>query len=436
MRKSTLAILCMMAILWPAANALAALDGWVSFGNGNQHESPEVVLTNVGDNSVDLNISLSGALLTELGTRGGMFTELRIPESGILSEIGSPMLPAVRRLVEIPYGAEISLEIISMNSSLRQIGELGITRPIIPVQAPVPKVPGALESAPFAIDDEAYASAALYPAVTARLGEVSNIRGHRIVQVEFFPIQYSPALGVMNITTEAVLRVRYSNGDMDRTRTSIARLWSSRFDGWITGKILNNESFSAAASKGRSDDGMLVIVDDALEATVADFVNWKEAIGFDVTVANTSTAGSTATDIKAHIQNAYDTWTSPPLTFVVLVGDAGAIPTFTGDDSYTEADLYFTTLDGTDWLPDIFIGRISAQTPSQATTYFDRAISYEQAAFADQEWLKRAAYIGTCDSGNYPIAEGTHDYCIDNFMDPNDWTSDRLYCISYSATTQ
>ncbi len=37
---------------------------------------------------------------------------------------------------------------------------------------------------------------------------------------------------------------------------------------------------------------------------------------------------------------------------------------------------------------------------------------------------------------NYTVSEGTHNWVISNYMDPNEIVSDKLYCHTYSATTQ
>lgn len=94
-------------------------------------------------------------------------------------------------------------------------------------------------------------------------------------------------------------------------------------------------------------------------------------------------------DLIDYIQNAYDTWYPAP-TYVLLIGDAGdnagnvIIPTNyrTPDPSHFNTlrgtDIYYTTVDGDDYFPDIYIGRLSADTDIQSTDIIDKIMAYEQ----------------------------------------------------------
>ncbi len=429
-----LAIAC--TFFCTAGISQAAPQGWVAFDGTTPHAEPSVEVISADERVIEIQAVVPGMTREVLSTKGGDFTALAFPGTGITYEIGMPKLPAIRQLVEIPYGAELSLEILSARRIDRSLSDLGVRHRIVPVQAPIPKVPGALEAAEFVLDDAAYTSADFYPTEVVRLGRISKVRGHRVVQVEIFPVHYSPTAGSLRIYPEILFRIHTRGGDMDLVRAEVARSWSPAFDGSLEKRILNFSRMGATRG-GRDAEGMLIVVHDSLEPYVAEFADFKAATGFAVEVVNTSTTGSTAAEIKTYVYGAYQTWSAPPLTYLVLVGDAEQIPTFTGGDSYSEADLYYSEFDGGgDYFPEIFMGRISVENPTQAQFYFDRAILYETAGFSESDWLKKAAFIGTCDSGHYDIAEGTHNYCIENFLDPNGYTSDRIYCITGDATTQ
>ena len=59
--------------------------------------------------------------------------------------------------------------------------------------------------------------------------------------------------------------------------------------------------------------------------------------GYDVTVADTTETGSTNTDIRDFIKNAYETWPNPP-SYVLLGADTDNIPHFTGEGSGSADD--------------------------------------------------------------------------------------------------
>jgi hypothetical protein len=89
------------------------------------------------------------------------------------------------------------------------------------------------------------------------------------------------------------------------------------------------------------------------------------------------------------LQNAYDKWAPPP-TYVMLVGDSEFIETNEGqqhpfgvpgydyNDARIGTDLNYAMLDGTDYFPDILVGRISVDTLAEAEDVFDKIIDYEK----------------------------------------------------------
>ncbi len=97
--------------------------------------------------------------------------------------------------------------------------------------------------------------------------------------------------------------------------------------------------------------------------------------------------------IRAFLADAYATWTPRP-TYVLLVGDgsfdprgyrAGSstpfIPPYLADvDPWageTAADNLYASVDGSDHLPDLLIGRLPVQTPEDARSVVDKIVEYE-----------------------------------------------------------
>ena len=102
-------------------------------------------------------------------------------------------------------------------------------------------------------------------------------------------------------------------------------------------------------------------------------------------------------------------------------------------------------MDGSsDWVPDIGRGRFPVRSTSQTDIMVDKYVAYANLS-GSEAWLEKAAFIGTCDSGYYQVAEGTHNYVINNHTGPagytgnfpnsNQYGGDKLYCITYGAGT-
>ncbi|RKY52498.1 MAG: hypothetical protein DRP89_07590 [Candidatus Neomarinimicrobiota bacterium] len=64
----------------------------------------------------------------------------------------------------------------------------------------------------------------------------------------------------------------------------------------------------------------------------------------------------------------------------------------------------------------------------------EKSINYETFNLSSgNAWIKKAAFLAGND--NYQISEGTHNFVISTYMNPNSYTSDKLYEVSYGATT-
>ncbi|MCK4915960.1 MAG: hypothetical protein KAS89_07300, partial [Candidatus Eisenbacteria sp.] len=77
------------------------------------------------------------------------------------------------------------------------------------------------------------------------------------------------------------------------------------------------------------------------------------------------------------------TWEVPP-EYVLLVGDTEQLP---GYDSLTYTDNYYATVEGADYLADIIVGRISADTGFQCATQVAKIFGYERTPLVgDPNW--------------------------------------------------
>jgi len=144
----------------------------------------------------------------------------------------------------------------------------------------------------------------------------------------------------------------------------------------------------------------LIIAADELAPPLADFIDWKTRSGFVVRVATLSETGTSKESIREYIRGAYQTWAEPPL-YVLLVGDAdGATNVIPKWDLGTSiSDHPYACVDGDDFLPDLYIGRMSAKRASEATLMATKTVVYESApdTAGGAPWHKRALTV----AGNY-----------------------------------
>ncbi|MEW6250175.1 MAG: C25 family cysteine peptidase [Planctomycetota bacterium] len=417
--KSGIAVLA--AVL--ACAAVAAADGWVAVGAASPvPAAPDVAVTQADAGALQVQVRTPGLDLATVTRAGRAFVELSWPDAQPFGEVGTPALPVVRRLFVAPRGAALVVT---------SAGPAGVEIPlhdlVLPAQPPIPKIPGALEQAVFQFDPAAYALDAELPAERVVVAELGIVRGQRLCMVEFRPVAYNPARGVLTVYPELTGKVDFIGGAAPAGRDAGP---TDPFPG-LQRLVLNPEALSGALDGGAGGN-YLICVASTLESAIAGFANAKTAQGYTVTV-HACAPGTTNTQLRTYIQSLWGTGNQP--RYVLLVGDTDTIPHFVGQGSGSpDTDLYYACIDPNDWYPDLAIGRFPVRDPNDLAALVAKTLYYENGPLADPGYMKRAVFMASRD--NYTVSEGTHNWVIDRYMTPNQITSDKLYCYTYNATTQ
>jgi hypothetical protein len=418
-----------VAILVTTAALMAATAGadtgreWLPL-QGPQAESEALVAVPVSnDQLVEIEIDIPGLVREMTMTPAGELPRLALDPEGFTTEVGRPQLPVLHRWVEIPAGAQLRLEVVSAQRQVLSLQQLGIDGQIAPVQPPLLKVPGARETASFERDDLFYAQDRWYPQDLAELGKADQVRSRRLVPVRVHPVRYNPGRGEVSICTGLRLRIHLTGSDAEETARR-QRRWDSPEINKRLGRVVINYDHDAAKDVPALPVGYLIITHGNFYNQILPLAEWKEEKGFDVTVTQLSEISpQTAFGIQTYIQDAYNTWPVPP-TYVLLVGDVGYIPTFNGSSSSTETDLPYGDMTGS-YLPEIEVGRFSCSTTGEASAAVNKTLDYEKTDLSTLGWFDDAVFMASLD--NYTISEGTHNWVISNYMDPNGYTSTKIY---------
>jgi len=421
------------ALVWPCAVALAlvlagtatlgAAPLWVSTGTGT-HAGPTVETVSASAGQMVFKVEVPG-YEAETVTRGpGSYVRISLPGCGFSSDLGEPQLSVMRRLIEVPEEAQLSVSVQAETRTVA-LAELGIAYPVLPRQQPVPKIPGALKTAPFDLKAAAYEADAFAPASPVSLVEAGRFAGRRLVLLEVSPIAYNPARGTLNAASQLTVTVTMQGGGKAPGGLS------AREDAWLARLTLNH----APAGTPKAANRLLIIAHDSLAPNLSAFIAHKSSLGWAVDLADTTAAGTTTNAIRAYIQSRYADLATRPAA-VLLAGDTGQIPCFiSAQNDNPVTDLYYGCMDtGDDWQPEIAVGRFSATSASQLDAIVHKTISYETSAPAP--YLSQAAFMATADSAFWSLVEGTHNWVITNYMEPRGYLSDKLYCHTYGTTSQ
>jgi hypothetical protein len=169
----------------------SAFGGWHNFnaqtsGAKNAEQPVELSVQREGA-SITMSVDIPGFAFDEAITNGGTFEEITLPGFGHTTDEGMPKLPVIRKLIEIP-SEDAVLEIESASGDVVSLKGVGILTDLVPVQAPVAKLPGAFERALFKKNARIYNQDAFFPNFTARIVEVAVTRSPSLKWLRFTTI--------------------------------------------------------------------------------------------------------------------------------------------------------------------------------------------------------------------------------------------------------
>ena len=321
----------------------------------------------ISDHELHITYKTQEVLQEEIINDYGTFTILSIPNSGFIGNLGKPQLPVVTCMFAVPTTLVYSDVIVETVDESISVGK------IYPAQSPQTD-DGNGGNSDFIIDEEFYQQDIMYPGEKMANVYSGEIRDISFVKIEFYPVQYNPKDEIAVIYDEITISLSWDEGNVvtaesDFSSSSFTNYYNNIFENWEG--FLENTDIVETKNRDEGCDYLIISHPDYY-AEAVEFAQWKNSKGYSTRLVDTTETGSSSSAIKQYIQNAYDTWDPRP-SYLLLVGDSEDVPT-----SASGTDLYYATVDGSDYFPDIFHGRIPVDTAQEAELIFDKIITYEQ----------------------------------------------------------
>ncbi|CAN2042846.1 hypothetical protein GMMP15_940043 [Candidatus Magnetomoraceae bacterium gMMP-15] len=415
--------------------ALAEVN-WISFDDSTTQKAPEVTLIESDLEKTSFGIHFFGAHVSTIKQNNVSYTVLRVPQGGTSTEIGKPELPSFTQLISVSHGAELEAQVI--NSSSKILSGYNI----YPLQEPGIDLVGAPEP-PFIIDNATYQTDAFYPAEIVQLEDLQIIRGVPYILIRIFPVQYNPVTKEQKIYSDIQIRFLHSGGDMDNPFGSKKNRDKDRvlFDRLFLNSSVLNEFIDIELGPDDSNDYKFLIISHAdFEAQANLLAQWKKQKGIKTKVVTTDITGGTTNEIKTYITDEYNNFA---IDSVLLLGDAEFIPTYYETlhpyhSIETGTDLYYVTLDGIDYIPDIIIGRIPVDTISEAQTVINKIINYEKYPVTDTDFYKNISVAAYFQDNNNDGFEDRRFVLtseeIRDFLEAESYNVERIYTAQSNVT--
>ena len=369
-------------------------------------------------NHLNLENSLSKIRAFKVKSVEGDFSQLKIDGYGYSMEIGKPKLPVIKKLIEVPLGANIEITITDKSFKDYDLADFGINDPIIPAQPSVSKSCEDPSQLPFEIDQITYATDALIGNRLVKVVDLGMMRGVMIARLEIAPIHYNPVKNIIRVYEDIDVEISFSGADVAGT-IEMKEEQSNRYFRSVHQMLFNYKPLPIRDLIEDSPVTYIIVSDPMFEDALQPFIEWKTKKGFNVVEAYTNdpNVGTTTTSIKNFLKDFYE---DPPegfnpQSFVLFVGDIDQIPAFSGNAGGHVTDLYYCEYTN-DWFPEAYYGRFSANNLGELQPQIDKTLEYEQYLFPDPSFLDYVVMVAGADGshqmtwGNGQINYGTEYY--------------------------
>ncbi|MBN1433335.1 hypothetical protein JW921_01155, partial [Candidatus Fermentibacterales bacterium] len=348
----------------------------------------------------------------------GVYTGVTVPGLGLLNREGFPALPYMPVRVALPTGCRAtSIELLDADYASLD----GYFR-ILPSEAPVPF---SVEQEVYPVEPNpvVYGSDVTFPFDIVRFNSSGALWGIPMARLTVYPVRWNPASGQIQVLESITVSVSYEY-DPD-VMTVHRRAESSEQSSMDLARklVVNPEGVSPSGAEiveaRELAYGQYVIVcDAAYQSQAQEIADWKTAKGVPSNVYTDTWVGSqySCYDLPQEIRAFLTDCRDEGADYVLLFGDDNVLAcrdAYIHAGSYSDnapCDLYFSDIndsspgadqwdsngnhiwgedaDNVEWTPDIWAGRGSVNSATDANVFVDKVLIYE--GIADTDYFETA----------------------------------------------
>jgi len=394
---------------------------YITVAAGNIHLNSETNRVNIMDNTYQrlvLSSSVSDIGTLDITTPQGVFTALSIDGFGQRTVVGQPALPVYRKLIEVPFDASFTVNIVKQHYQEIDLTAWGVRMPVFPAQYPMSKGDDP-NKIPFEYNPKTYSQNFYIDDPLAVVTPVGVLRALNLARVDISPVQYNPVANTLRVYDILEIEIVFNNGNLGKT-LEMKQSKASPYFGSMYRMVGNYKPIGPNDELITSSPVTYVIISDPMfQATLQPFIQWKTKKGFKVIegYTNNPLVGTTTTSIKSYLQGLY---TTPPAgynvpSFVLFVGDVAQIPAWSGTAGSHYTDLRYCEYTG-DNLPEVYYGRFSATTLAELQPQIDKTLEYEQYLMPDPSFLNEAVMVAGADGSYQTYSNGQIYYGTENYF--------------------
>jgi len=375
--------------------AIASSAGAIRVDVPGSTGQPGLTLIGQSPRGAELHYEMGSYEQESIVVNGEPCVRISLPGVILPNDAGAPDLPGLSRFLAIPEGASARLEIISSQTEVVHGIEI----------SPAPVIPRENQDGPLVYERNAaiYGAGSYYPASSAILSPVQEIRGVDFVILGVTPFQYNPARKELLVYKEIDIKVEFIGGTglfgEERLRS---RFWEPILQQHLMNyATLPQVDWDRGGPSRNGFDYIIISPDQADFIAWADTLKaWRKLQGVSTEVfTTTEIGGTTSTIIENFLNTAYNTWDPAPSAFLIL-GDYPASG-FDRDNaitspiynSYCVSDNIYADVNG-DHLPDMIHARITGRNGTELGRMINKMLDYERNPVTDAPYYDHPIIAG------------------------------------------
>ena len=316
--------------------------------------NPGLVLSSHSSDGLVVTMTANAPFLSPVILDGHEHTAMTIKGYQLRARTGAPLLPEARRLIAVPAGHSVRVEILDEERD----PPMTVTTPLA-----------------FAYRQERHDAHAVYTArdqnayrqvwgeAAVSVVEESFFGHQRVAVLKFHPLRYDAVHGTLELRRQVRISVQFTaDGAVDLAPMADTDLRL------VASLVMNPDNADRPLVRIVRD---LLIANEGYRDALKPLVDYKKAHGRDVT--EVYYGRTTTTEVMQRIRDEYRT-NAPQTT--MLVGSIDQIPSWRTDGIWT--DVNYANLDSGS-IPDVALGRLPAQTPQEVSAFVAKAIGRAEA---------------------------------------------------------
>ncbi len=357
-----------------------------------------------GELTVTIPIDRSTINMEEVGP----YTRITGEGMRLMSKEGLPCLPVETVRIALPTGCTAtSIEIIDAE----YISERG-RYTVMPAG---PRVPLSVDEEIYPVEPnlEIYAGTEVFPSAPIDFRGSSVIMGLPVAYTNVYPVRWNPADKTIDILSSLTVRVTYENSGAASTVNQRSLQSESRSMDIVRASVVNPQDVAGSganivSSKSLTYGEYVIIATPTYETYAQELADWKTEKGVPTNVYTTTWIQSqyTCYDLQQEIRGFLTDCRDEGVEYVLIFGDDNIIAgrdvkiTTSGYTEYPCVDLYWADINDTgpgadlwdfdgdhvwgeyyddllDYHPDLWVGRASVNSTSEAAIFNDKVFIYE-----------------------------------------------------------